>query len=59
MKNVTKISVPTKSDVNEKSQVLFNQLQSQLGMVPNLYATIGYSSNALENFLTFSGNGGR
>ncbi|MDX1279000.1 carboxymuconolactone decarboxylase family protein [Oceanihabitans sediminis] len=59
MKNVTKISVPTKSDVNEKSQVLFNQLQSQLGMVPNLYATIGYSSNALENFLTFSGNAGK
>lgn len=59
MKNVTKISVPTKNDVNEKSQELFDQLNSQLGMVPNLYATIGYSSNALENFLTFSGNAGK
>lgn len=59
MKNVTKISVPTKNDVNEKSQQLFDQLDAQLGMVPNLYATIGYSSNALENFLTFSGNAGK
>lgn len=59
MKNATKITVPTKKDVNEKSQEIFNQLESQLGMVPNLYATIGYSSNALENFLTFSGNAGK
>ncbi|MFL0351993.1 carboxymuconolactone decarboxylase family protein [Xanthomarina sp. GH4-25] len=59
MKNVTKISVPSKKDVNKKSQKLFDQLNSQLGMVPNLYATIGYSSNALENFLTFSGNAGK
>ncbi len=59
MKNVTKISVPSKNDVNEKSQQLFDQMESQLGMVPNLYATIGYSSNALENFLNFSGNAGK
>lgn len=59
MKNVTKISVPSKKDVNEKSQQLFDQLETQLGMLPNLYATIGYSSNALENFLTFSGNAGK
>lgn len=59
MKNVTKISVPAKKDVNEKSQQLFGQLESQLGMVPNLYATIGYSSNALESFLTFAGNAGK
>jgi len=28
-------------------------------MVPNLYATIGYSSNALSSFLAFSGNAGK
>jgi len=59
MNSITKISVPSKTDVNEKSQQLFDQLKAQLGMVPNLYATIGYSSNALENFLTFSGNAGK
>lgn len=56
METLTKISVPTRDQVNEKSQVLFDQLKSQLGMVPNLYATIGYSSNALSSFLNFSGS---
>lgn len=56
MNTLTKISVPTKDQVNSESQAIFDQLQGQLGMVPNLYATIGYSSNALSNFLTFSGN---
>lgn len=59
METLTKISVPTKEEVNEQSQQIFDQLEGQLGMVPNLYATIGYSSNALENFLTFSGNAGK
>ncbi|MBO3100034.1 carboxymuconolactone decarboxylase family protein [Gelidibacter pelagius] len=59
MKDVTKITVPSRTDVNEKSQQIFDQMESQLGMVPNLYATIGYSSNALENFLSFSGNAGK
>ena len=53
------ISVPNKSQVDEKSQAIFDQLNSKLGMVPNLYATIGYSSNSLENFLAFSGNAGK
>lgn len=59
MKTITKISVPTKNEVNETSQAIFDQLESQLGMVPNLYATIGYSSNALSSFLEFSGNAGK
>lgn len=56
METLTQISVPTKEQVNVESQTIFDGLQKQLGMVPNLYATIGYSSNALSNFLTFSGN---
>lgn len=56
METLTKISVPTREQVNTESQAIFDQLKQQLGMVPNLYATIGYSSNALSNFLTFSGN---
>ncbi|WP_051209934.1 hypothetical protein [Gelidibacter mesophilus] len=59
MKDVTKITVPSRTDVNEKSQQIFDQMEFQLGMVPNLYATIGYSSNALENFLSFSGTAGK
>ena len=52
------ITVPTRDQVDTKAQGIFDQLKSKLGMVPNLYATIGYSSNALENFLNFSGKVG-
>jgi uncharacterized peroxidase-related enzyme len=55
METITNISVPTREQVNGESQAIFDELKNQLGMVPNLYATIGYSSNALSNFLAFSG----
>lgn len=47
--------VPTRNQVDEKGQAIFDQLQKKVGMVPNLYATIGYSSNALESYLNFQG----
>jgi len=59
METLTRISVPTKDQVSEKSQAIFDQLHNQLGTVPNLYATIGYSDNALSSFLEFSGNAGK
>ena len=52
------IQVPTKDQVDAKAQGIFDNLKAQLGMVPNLYATIGYSSDALGNFLTYSGTAG-
>lgn len=59
METVTSISVPTKDQVNAESQAIFNQLESQLGFVPNMYATIGYSSDTLSNYLAFNGNAGK
>lgn len=59
MTTQTRINVPTKEQVDEKSQAIFDQLKSQLGMVPNLYATIGYSSDTLGSFLAFSGEAGK
>ncbi len=53
------ITVPSRDTVDTKAQGIFDTLKSQLGMVPNLYATIGYSSDALENFLSFSGKAGK
>ena len=53
------ITVPTHEQVDEKSQAIFEQLRAKLGVVPNLYATLGYSSNALDSFLAFSGNAGK
>ena len=52
------IQVPTRDQVDAKAQGIFDNLQKALGKVPNLYATIGYSSDALENFLNFSGKAG-
>lgn len=45
--------VPTREEVAPTSQAIFDQLQKGMGMVPNLYATIGYSSNVLSSYLQF------
>jgi len=47
------INVPTRENVSEESQVIFDNLQKQIGKVPNLYATIGYSAAALKGMLAF------
>ncbi|GHE60483.1 MULTISPECIES: carboxymuconolactone decarboxylase family protein [Roseivirga] len=46
-------NVPTRDEVSVESQQLFDALEKKLGMVPNLYASIGYSGNALASYLTF------
>lgn len=48
------INVPLKQQVDKKSQGIFENLEKNLGMVPNLYATIGYSSETLEGYLAYS-----
>lgn len=52
-------NVPTKEQVSPAAQTIFGQLESQLGKVPNLYATIGYSASALEAHLTNSATLGK
>ncbi|WP_298779518.1 carboxymuconolactone decarboxylase family protein [uncultured Polaribacter sp.] len=46
-------NVPTKKEVSENNQVIFNQLEKGLGFVPNLYASFAHSETALGNFLAF------
>ncbi len=48
-------NVPTRDEVSAEAQGIFDNLQKQVGMVPNLYATIGYSGNALGSYLAFQG----
>ncbi|WP_353147627.1 carboxymuconolactone decarboxylase family protein [Chryseobacterium sp.] len=50
---MTKFTVPTKNEVSENNQVIFDNLEKALGFVPNLYAVIAYSRNGLERFLTY------
>lgn len=48
-------NVPQRSEVNELNQGIFDNLEKQVGFVPNLFATYALSNNALNNYLTLSG----
>jgi AhpD family alkylhydroperoxidase len=45
--------VPTRDQVAPGAQAIFDNLQKGLGFVPNLFATIGYSANALGSYMAF------
>lgn len=47
-------NVPSREEVSENNQAIFDNLKSKLGFVPNLYATYAHSDTALENYLNFS-----
>ncbi len=47
-------NVPKRSEVTENNQAIFDNLESALGFVPNLYATYAHSDNALTNYLALS-----
>ncbi|MEO1523951.1 MAG: peroxidase-related enzyme [Planctomycetota bacterium] len=53
MSQATVFAVPTRDEVSEKNQAVFDKLQKSLGMVPNIYATFAHSDSALSDFLTF------
>jgi uncharacterized peroxidase-related enzyme len=50
---MTTINVPTRDEVSTQNQAIFDQLKGKLGMVPNLYATLAHSENALGSYLAF------
>lgn len=45
------ITVPAKEQLNTASKSILEAVQSKMGKIPNLYATIGYSSAALKAML--------
>ncbi|MDJ1502288.1 carboxymuconolactone decarboxylase family protein [Xanthocytophaga agilis] len=47
------IDVPVREQVSAQTQEIFDKLNKKMGRVPNLYATIGYSDNALKGILDF------
>ena len=51
---MTKFNVPTRDEVSEKNQSIFDTLEKNIGFVPNIYATYAYSENALQNYLNLS-----
>lgn len=46
-------NVPTRDEVSSNNQEIFDTLNKAVGFVPNLYATMAYSDNALGNYLQF------
>lgn len=50
---MTTINVPTRDEVSADNQAIFDQLKSQLGFVPNLYATFALSNTALSKYMAF------
>lgn len=48
-------NVPTREEVSNNNQAIFDTLKGKLGFVPNLYATYAHSKTALNDYLTFSG----
>lgn len=48
------VNVPTRENVSENNQAIFDNLNKALGFVPNLYATYANSDTALENYLNFA-----
>lgn len=48
---MTHFTVPTRSEVSEANQGLFDNLQKGLGFVPNLYATFALNDTALADYL--------
>jgi uncharacterized peroxidase-related enzyme len=53
-KIMSTFNVPTREEVSENNQAIFDNLNKALGFVPNLYAAYAHSNTALENYLNFS-----
>ncbi len=45
------IQVPNKEQLSPDAQTILTSVENKMGKIPNLYATIGYSSSALKSML--------
>ena len=48
---MTQLTAPTRGEVSENNQAIFDSLQKGLGFVPNLYAYFGKNDTALGDYL--------
>lgn len=49
---VINFTVPTRDEVSENNQGIFDMMTQNFGKVPNLYATFAYNETALADYLT-------
>lgn len=52
---MSQFTVPTKNEVSASNQAIFDNLEKGLGFVPNIYATLALSENALGSYLALQG----
>ena len=50
---MSSFSVPSYEQVQPETQAIFDQFKQSMGMMPNLYAMIGYSGNALSSYTQY------
>lgn len=50
---MSEFTVPTRDGVDAATGALFDEVEKNVGFLPNLYAFIGHSRNALRSYLTF------
>ncbi|MEL6986691.1 MAG: carboxymuconolactone decarboxylase family protein, partial [Bacteroidota bacterium] len=48
------LNVPTREEVSEKNQAIFDNLKGKLGFIPNLYAFYAHNDDALGDYLSFN-----
>lgn len=46
-------NVPSREQLAPDAQAIYDQFQQSIGKMPNLYATIGYSANALATYTQY------
>src|SRR5258708_6669407 len=47
-------TVPSRDALSSEAQTVFDQFQQAMGKMPNLYAAIGYSANALATYTQYA-----
>lgn len=53
------IYVPTSEQVDDTSKQIFDNLKKQIGMLPNVYAVAGYSSQSLAMHINMTNKAGK
>ena len=53
METTAKFQIPAREDVSANNQAIFDDLQKNIGFVPNLYAYYAKNETALGDYLNF------
>lgn len=54
-KTKIQFKVPTREEVSPANKAVFDNLEKNVGFVPNIYATYAYSEHALARYTIFAG----